>query len=236
MRAAVVVAGGSGERFGRPGGKQLAEVAGLPLVAHTLRAFDACEAVGAVVLVCHPDRIEDYRREAVEAPAVRKVVAVVAGGGTRRASVAAGLAALPAACTQVAVHDGARANIHPGSIAEAFDALDADPALDGAVVGHPAYDTVKEVGEEGLVTGTPDRSRLWIAQTPQVFRLPALLRAHERAREDGFEGTDDASLVERIGGRVRMVEGSRWNLKVTVPEDLAVMETLLAGEEGGERG
>lgn len=234
MRVAVIVAGGTGTRFGRPGGKQLALVAGAPLVVHTLRAFDACPVVDAVVLVCDPGRVEAYRSEAVEEAGITKVVAVVGGGETRRASVAEGLAALPAACTRVAVHDGARANIEPATIAAAFDSLDADPSLDGVVVGHPALDTVKAVGADGLVLSTPDRAGLWVAQTPQVFRREVLERAHERARADGFEGTDDASLVERAGGRVRMVEGPRWNLKVTVPEDVAVLEALLARRGGDE--
>jgi 2-C-methyl-D-erythritol 4-phosphate cytidylyltransferase len=232
VNGAVIVAGGSGERFGQPGGKQLALVAGLPVLAHAVTAFERCAAVDVIVVVTHPDRVDAYRASAVEAIGARKVVAVVAGGETRRDSVAAGLCALPEGCTMVAVHDGARAAVRPETIAASFAALEADPDLDGAVVGHPAFDTIKEAGADGHVTGTPDRSRMWIAQTPQTFRLPALLRAHERAAGDGFEGTDDAALVERCGGNVMMLEGSRWNIKVTVPEDLVVLEALL--EERGE--
>jgi len=234
VRAAIVVAGGSGERFGREGGKQLVRIAGLPLVGHTLAAFQHCASVDAVVLVCHPDRVEEYRREAVEGAGATKVVATVAGGATRRLSVAAGLAALPGGVGSIAVHDGARAFVDADTISRAFDALEADPGLDGVVVGHPAYDTMKQVDAEGRITGTPDRAGLWVAQTPQVFRYEALVRAHARAEADGFDGTDDAGLVERIGGTVSMVEGPRWNLKVTVPEDLNVLGVLLArrGEEG----
>lgn len=235
MRAAVIVAGGRGERFGRDGGKQLAPIAGLALVGHSVRAFERCARVDTIVLVCDPDRIDEFRRAAVEDVGASKVLATVAGGATRRLSVAAGLRALPAACTVIAVHDGARAFVDPSTIAAAFDALEADPSLDGIVVGHPAYDTIKDVDVSRLVTGTPDRERLWIAQTPQVFRAPSLMRAHARADADRFEGTDDASLVERGGGIVRMIEGPRWNLKVTLPEDLDVLGVLLARREEEER-
>ncbi len=231
MNGAVIVAGGSGERFGRADGKQLALVAGLPVLAHAIVAFERCDAVDVIVVVTHPDRVDAYRAEAVEAVGARKVVAVVAGGATRAASVTAGLAALPDGCTTVSVHDGARAAVRSATIAATFDTLEADAGLDGVVVGHPAFDTVKETDSGGVVTRTPDRSRLWIAQTPQTFRLPALRRAYAHAAGDGFEGTDDATLVEHNGGRIEMIEGSRWNIKVTVPEDLVVLAALLEERE-----
>jgi 2-C-methyl-D-erythritol 4-phosphate cytidylyltransferase len=229
VNGAVVVAGGSGERFGDPRGKQLALVGGVPVLRHTVRAFELCDAVGAIVVVVHPDRVDEYR--AALGTVGRKVVAVVPGGDTRRASVAAGLSALPDGCDMVAIHDGARAAITAQTIAASFRALKEHPEADGVVVGHPAVDTIKEVDREGRVISTPDRARLWIAQTPQTFRTHALVSAHERAIADGFEGTDDATLVERTGGHVRMIEGSRWNLKVTVPEDLAVLAALLGARD-----
>jgi 2-C-methyl-D-erythritol 4-phosphate cytidylyltransferase len=231
VNAAIIAAGGRGERFGDAGGKQLAMLAGLPVLAHTLLAFERCEAVGVVVVVTHPERVEEYRRVAVEAIGAVKVAAVVAGGATRRASVAAGLAALPDGVSLVAVHDGARAAVTPETISAAFAALEISTDADGVVVGHPSLDTVKRVDAGHRVVETPERESLWVAQTPQVFRLPALKRAHARAAADGFEGTDDASLVERDGGTVLMVPGPRWNLKVTVPEDLPVLAALLAARE-----
>lgn len=234
MRAAIVVAGGTGERFGRAGGKQLARVAGLPLVAHALRAFDQSSTIDAVVLVCHPDRVDEYRTTAVESAGLRKIVAVVPGGDTRRGSVAAGLAALPEGATLVAVHDGARPLVDPACIDAAVASLEARPGADGVVVGHPCIDTVKTVACSLQVSGTLDREVLWIAQTPQVFRTAVLRSAHEAAAAEGFEGTDDASLVERRGGVVFMLEGPRNNVKVTTPDDLAVVECLLGGPRAGE--
>jgi 2-C-methyl-D-erythritol 4-phosphate cytidylyltransferase len=227
MNAAIIAAGGVAERFGASGGKQLALVAGEPVLVHTVRAFDACSAVDAIVIVTHPARVSEYL-DALGQAIAGKVVAVVAGGDTRRESVAAGIRALPDDTAFIAVHDGARAAVTPDVIAGAFSALAADATLDGVVVGHPAFDTIKRVESDRTVIDTPDRSQLWVAQTPQVFRAPALRAAHAAAAADGFEGTDDASLVERAGGRIAMVAGPRWNLKVTVPEDIEVLETLLA--------
>lgn len=233
MNAAIIAAGGVGRRFGAASGKQLARVAGLPVLAHTLLAFERCDAVDAVVVVTHPDHVERCRIEAVDAIAAKKVVAVVPGGETRRASVAAGIAALPVGVEAVAVHDGARAAVRPSTIAAAFVELAAHPEADGVVVGTPCFDTVKQVDECDRIVATPDRSRLWIAQTPQVFRMRALARAHQRASAERFEGTDDAAIVEHAGGTVRMLEGSRWNIKVTVAEDIEILEVLL-GRSGQE--
>jgi 2-C-methyl-D-erythritol 4-phosphate cytidylyltransferase len=226
VRAALVVAGGTGERFGRAGGKQLAGAAGAPVVEHALRAMDAA-SIDAVILVCPPDRVDEFRSVAEAAARPGRDVSVVAGGSTRLDSVAAGLAALPPDCTIVAVHDGARPLADPDTVDRAVAELESRPALDGVVVGHPALDTIKVVGPGNRVTGTPKRATLWVAQTPQVFRVEALASAHARARAERWEATDDASLVERDGGVVGMLEGPRWNIKVTVPEDLIVVEALL---------
>ncbi|MBE0476653.1 MAG: 2-C-methyl-D-erythritol 4-phosphate cytidylyltransferase [Coriobacteriia bacterium] len=231
---AVVVAGGSGERFGAPGGKQLAPVGGRPLLARTLEALSSAEGLRHLVVVTHPDRTEEYR-DALRADGVLDLsgaveVVLVPGGVRRQDSVAAGLAVLPPETPVIAVHDGARPAVDPGLLTRAVDRLSEDAGLDGVVVGHPAYDTMKVV--DGLtVDSTADRSRLWHAQTPQVFRAEALRGAYHRAVREGVEATDDAALVEAAGGRVEMILGPRHNLKVTVPEDLALVEALL-----GERG
>ena len=227
MRAAILVAGGTGERFGSGAGKQLAAAGGLPVAAHALRALASAETVGRIVLVCHPDRVEEYR-SALVTPDIRDRTTVVAGGASRRESVAAGLAALGDGITVVVVHDGARPLAEPAVIDGAVRALEAAPALDGVVVGHPSYDTIKATDAAGMIVSTPDRATLWVAQTPQVFRAEVLRLAHARAAEEDLDVTDDASIVEHIGGAVRMVEGPRWNLKVTVPADLEVVEALLA--------
>lgn len=224
--AAIIVAGGSGERFGRAGGKQLLEVAGLPVMSWALLAFDAVEAVELLVVVTHPDRVEEYARAAVEPLGLRSPVVVVAGGLRRQDSVAAGLAEVSDAVDLVAVHDGARPLVTSDVIAAAIASMEADPSLDGVVVGHPATDTLKVV-ENRVIVDTADRARFWHAQTPQLFRTAAFRNVMREAELGAWEATDDAGLVERAGGRVGMVEGSRDNLKVTVAEDAAIVEAVL---------
>ncbi|MDZ4167059.1 MAG: 2-C-methyl-D-erythritol 4-phosphate cytidylyltransferase [Coriobacteriia bacterium] len=233
MNVAVIVAGGSGERSGLDGGKQLATVAGGPVLSHTLAAFHACESVDAIVVVVHPERVDEYRAQAVDPLASPKVFAVVGGGPTRQMSVSAGLAVVPDAARVIAIHDGARPLVDADVLAAAIRALASDDTIDGVVVGHPSYDTLKLVDESGRVIGTVDRTAFWAAQTPQVFRAPALREAYARAEALGLEGTDDASLVEAAGGRVRMLEGPRDNIKVTVPGDLPIVEQILKARAGG---
>lgn len=232
MISAVVVASGSGSRFGRDDGKQLALLDGIPLVGHAMLALEHCEDVDEVVLVCHPDRVADFSADVVVGLGLTKVSRVVAGGDTRQESVEAGLARVSSDASIIVVHDGARPLVTSAIFADAISALRCDGAADGVVVGHPAVDTIKTVDMDRTVTATPDRATLWVAQTPQVFRARVLRRAHEAAEASGFAGTDDASLVERSGGLVRMLEGPPYNIKVTVPEDLVFAAAMLAAREG----
>ncbi|TLM75311.1 MAG: 2-C-methyl-D-erythritol 4-phosphate cytidylyltransferase [Actinobacteria bacterium] len=229
---AIIVSGGAASRFGREGGKQTALLAGRPVMSYAVAAMAACPEVTSLVVVCHPDRVEEYAAAVADvAASAGKPLAVVAGGETRRLSVAAGLAAVRADAEAVVVHDGARPLATSDLASRTLAALAAEPACDGAVIAHPSSDTVKVVAD-GVVLETPDRSRLWAVQTPQAFRAPALREAHAAAARDGFEGTDDASLLERIGRVVRVVEGPRDNVKVTTAEDIAVVEAVLEARRG----
>lgn len=232
MISAIVVASGSGSRFGGGEGKQLATLAGIPLVGHSMLALEKCEEIDEIVLVCHPDRVEEFSADVVVGLGLTKVSRVVPGRDTRQGSVAAGLERVREDATIIVVHDGARPLVTPTIFSQAIAALLCGGPAEGVVVGHPAVDTLKSVDVDGTVTGTPDRASLWVAQTPQVFLARVLRRAHEAAAASGFTGTDDASLVERAGGVVRMVEGPRHNIKVTVPEDLVFASALLATREG----
>lgn len=224
---AIVCAGGSGERLGLAGGKQLALVAGRPVLAWTIEALDATEEVDHIVLVCPADRIDEYRTAAVESVAPSTPVTYAPSGPSRQASVASGIAVAPAEAEILLVHDGARPLVTPAIVASTIAALDADPLAVGAVVGQPAIDTLK-IANGDIIDETPDRSKYWAVQTPQTFRAAALRAAYAQADADGFIGTDDAAVVEHAGGRVLLVEGPRDNIKVTVAEDVALVEATLA--------
>ena len=234
----IIAAGGTGSRFGRVEGKQLAPLRGRTVLAWSLEPLVSLSGVAEIVVVCDPDRCDEFAAELADVVPETTSLKVVGGGKTRQSSVSQGLQALTPECDVVLVHDGARPLITRALAVQALDALLADPELEAAVVGHPSVDTLKRVSCAGgvcQVLDTPDRSAYWAVQTPQVFRAKGLRRAHVAAMEAGFEGTDDASLVEWSGGSVVMVEGPRDNIKVTHEEDLAVAEAILAARTGGAR-
>jgi len=199
--------------------KLLAPLGGRPLLARTLAAFEECAAVDRVVLVVAMENLARGLALAEE-EGLSKVRTVSPGGRRRQDSVREGLKAL-GGCDWVVVHDGARPLVTPQLIEAGLVAAQETGA---AVCALPAQDTVKRVDEQGRVVRTLDRRRLWLIQTPQVFRYDILRDAHERSRQPA---TDDAALVERLGQEVRVYPGSPRNLKVTTPDDLALAEALL---------
>lgn len=220
-------AAGTGRRMGGVR-KAFLELDGQPILLRAIRPFLETPGVECVAVALPPDQAAHPPGWLTGAdPRVR----VVAGGATRGDSVAAAVAALPPGVDVVLVHDGARPLVARGLVERCLRAAAAGRVV---VAGVPAVDTLKEVDASGRVVRTPPRGRYWHAQTPQAFPRPLLERAYRRARENGVEGTDDASLVELLGGEVEMVEGSPRNLKVTRPEDLILAERLLeAADEGG---
>lgn len=213
----IVVAAGAGKRFGRM--KQFTTLKGKPVVEWGLEAFQGHEEVDDIVLVL-PDEKEDDRYRA----RFGKIAGVVRGGERRQDSVRQGFRALDAAKTGlVLVHDGARPLVGPGLISRVIAAARTDGA---AVPVVQIEDTIKEV-REGRVAGTVERSSLVRAQTPQGFLYGLLRDALEAARRDGFAGTDEAMLVERLGMPVKWVEGDPRNIKITTPLDLKIAEALL---------
>ena len=220
--AAIILAGGTGERFGKEGGKQLVEIGGKPILTWSVEAFDAVGDIGLIVIVCPAERQGEYLSKAVDPFSFATPIVVAAAGSTRQESAFSGLELVPEEFEYVVMHDGARPLISADLIAHTVATLKGNIDADGAVVAHPAIDTLKVV-ENGVIVGTPDRSVFWNAQTPQVFRTGIYRRAHASALSDGFVGTDDSSLIERVGGRVLVVEGKRDNIKLTVPEDYLMM-------------
>lgn len=217
-----------GEGLAAGAGKQFMELAGKPLIAWGLAALEAARSVSSIIVVVGSAELEKCRG-IVAGLGLTKVAAIVEGGPERQDSSRLGLAAVPRETSVVVIHDGARPLVEPGLIDRAVDGLD---GWDGVVVAIPAQDTMKLV-EGDAVKETLDRSRLWQAQTPQVFRYDVIAEAHGRALRDGFAATDDAMLVERLGKRVRIIKGSELNLKVTTPVDLVLAEAILRAREAG---
>lgn len=220
--AAIILAGGQGERFGKEGGKQLVEIAGKPILTWSAEAFDAVGDIGLMVIVCPEERHEEYLRRAIDPFPFATPIVMAPSGSIRQESAFSGLEFVPDEYEFVVLHDGARPLVSPELILHTINTLKGNIDCDGAVVAHQAIDTLKVV-ENGVIVGTPDRRVFWNAQTPQVFRSGIYRRAHASALSDGFVGTDDSSLIERLGGRVLVVEGKRDNLKLTVPEDYALL-------------
>jgi 2-C-methyl-D-erythritol 4-phosphate cytidylyltransferase len=208
--------------------KQYLEIDGEPVLLRALRPFLAHPGIVEVVVVLPADDLADPPRWLLDLPVTR-----VAGGAERGDSVWNGLAALSADVGLVLVHDGAR----PFVAREVIDRVLARAPEGGALAAVPAIDTLKEVDGAGRVVATVDRARIWHAQTPQGFPVATLRAAYERARREGWRGTDDASLCERCGVPIVVVEGSRDNLKITTPADLPVARAIAARlrEGSGER-
>jgi len=222
---AVIPAGGKGRRMDRREAKQYLLLNGLPLLVHTLRSFQEAVMISEMILVVPAGDVDRMHEELVGPFFLTKVRRIVAGGRERQDSVGNGLAVVTDDCELVVIHDAARPLVSPSLI----DAAVRKAVREGAVtVGIPAGETIKECDEEGRVIGTLPRERLWITQTPQVFRRETIIAAHRKAREDNFYGTDDASLVERLGVTVRMLAGDPANIKVTTAKDLVWAEHLLA--------
>ena len=225
MTWAVVPAAGRGTRFGGDVPKQYLEVAGEPLLAHSLRALLAHPAVEAAVIVLAAD---DALWPGWSTFADKPILACI-GGDTRADSVLAGLAALPDSVRAddfVLVHDAARPNLGLGDLEQLLERGRNDPV--GAILAAPVRDTLKRAGDDGGIDGTQPRERLWRALTPQLFRRLQLSRALEAARRDGLAVTDESMAMEQQGLRPLLVEGSDDNFKITTPADLARFAFILA--------
>jgi 2-C-methyl-D-erythritol 4-phosphate cytidylyltransferase len=223
---AVIVAAGRGERFGDLG-KVMANVAGQPMLAWSL---DTIETVGAIrdVVIVVGDHTEASVRDLVRQGPWSKVLMIVLGGSVRQASVQAGVRVLPDDIDTVVIHDAAR----PLADADVFEHCIATAHRTGAAIAAaPVTDTLKRIGPDGLIVETVDRTPLWAAQTPQAFNRERLLEAFAHADVNKRPVTDEAMLFEQLRWPVHIVPGSRGNLKVTVPEDLAVAEFLLQARE-----
>ena len=208
--------------------KQYLGIVGQPLLCHTLRAMIRCRLVEHITLVVPENDFKFCREQIINPVESPKTVALVAGGAERQDSVYNGLLSIADESGIVVIHDGVR----PFVDLKTFTAcIETAKTAGASIVGIPVSETVKKVTDDAFIEKTLDRETLYLAQTPQVFRYEIIRKAHEQARKIGFKGTDDALLVERMGHDVKVVPGSRFNIKITTPEDLRIAEMILRSED-----
>lgn len=224
--AAIIPSAGRGQRMGSKK-KNYLDLAGKPVLTHTLAAFEASAVIDTIIVVVAPEDVETCTEEIIKPFGFKKVDRVIPGGKERQDSVAEALKALKGSARPVnlvVVHDGARPLVTPRIIEETVNAALATGA---AVAAVEPKDTIKEAGPDGTVIRTIPRGTLRSVQTPQAFLASLLYQAFEKAAEDCYTGTDESSLVERLGVRVKLVEGSYENIKITTAEDLHFAQSIL---------
>lgn len=221
---ALIPCAGQSTRMGGAVKKPFLQVGGRPLLCYTLDIFQAHPGIDEIILIAGADETGYCKTEIAEKYGYSKVRAVAAGGKARQDSVAAGLALLDLDTEWVVVHDGVRPLIKPETLTLALETAKEKGC---AVVGVPVKDTIKRVNSDLLVQETPPRHELWQVQTPQVFRARTLIEAYREAARLGWQATDDASFLEKLGEKVFMVQGEYSNIKVTTPDDLPYCQELL---------
>ncbi len=226
---AIVLAGGAGKRMGSSTSKQFLLLDDRPILVHSLQVFEESRPVDGVYLVVNQRDLPLIQEEVLEAYKFSKITKLVIGGRLRQDSVRNGLEAIDEPCDVVVIHDAARPFVSPAfvektiSLMEMFDAI--IPAL-------PARDTIKVISKEGFVSKTLERDTLWQVQTPQTFKYDLIIRAYREGLAKKVLGFDDATFVEYLGKRVKVVEGSPYNIKITTPEDLIIARGILSQLKG----
>ena len=220
----LIPAAGAGRRMGKTVAKQFLLLGGKPLLAHTLLAFQRAPEIDEIIPILSREDVEGCLRDVIEQYQITKVKTLVVGGKERQDSVLHGLQKIGKDTTVVLVHDGVRPFVSSEMIRDAVDLAKQGECI---AVGVPIKDTIKEVDENKIVRRTLERGSLWAIQTPQAFPVGILRRAYEESYKLKMFGTDDATLVERTGGTVRVIMGSYENIKITTPEDLVLAEEIL---------
>jgi len=222
--SAIIAAAGMSNRMKSKINKQFIFLDDKPILAHTIEKFERCKYIDEIIVVAKEDEINYCKKEIVRKYKFRKVSKIVRGGKERQDSVYNGMLALNEKSGIVLSHDGARPFVNLKNI---IDSIEGAYNYGACIVAVPVKDTIKIVDDNQNINRTPRRSLLWQAQTPQCFKKEILIEAYRKAIEDGFMGTDDSMLVERLGIDVKIVMGSYENMKITTPEDIIIAESLL---------
>ncbi|WP_288666639.1 2-C-methyl-D-erythritol 4-phosphate cytidylyltransferase [Anaerotignum faecicola] len=226
ISTAVIVAAGKGKRMGTEISKQFLPLCGKEILAHTVEKFEKAACIRDIILVTGGDALQDVR-QMVQEYGWKKIISVTEGGKERQDSVFLGLQQVPQDTEIVLIHDGVRPFVTEEILERSIAAA---KETGGCVAGVPAKDTIKVCDAEGFAIATPNRSTLRQIQTPQTFRRKEILAAYEKAKADGFLGTDDASVAEHSGFPVRVIMGSYSNIKITTKEDLLIGAAFLKEE------
>ena len=213
-----------GKRMGMAVAKQFLPLGGKPMLAHTLLVFQRSPEIDEIIPILSEEDMETCLRDVIEAFHLTKVKTLVVGGKERQDSVYNGIRKLEKDAAVILVHDGVRPFVTHEMIRECVESARKGECV---TVGVPLKDTIKEVDSKGIVRQTLERSRLWAIQTPQAFPVKVLRKAYDESYKNKIYGTDDATLVERSGTKVRVLMGSYDNIKITTPEDLVLAEEIL---------
>ena len=226
---AIILAGGAGKRMGAATNKQFLLIGNKPIIVHTLQTFEDCRSVDGIYLVVNQKDLPLIQEEILETYRFKKVMKVVIGGRLRQDSVRNGLEAIEKPCDIVVIHDGARPFIAPAFIEKGIFLME---MFDAVIPALPVKDTVKVVSKEGFVSKTLERNSLWHVQTPQTFKYELIMKAYRDGMAKKLYGYDDATFIEHLGKKVKVIEGSPYNIKITTPEDLIIAQGLLAQLKG----
>ncbi len=220
---AIIAAGGTGSRMGLDFNKLFLMIDEKPVLAHTLDVFEKCQKVDEIVIIANENDIQTVK-EIVEDFGYTKVKTIATGGKTRQESVYKGLLCVSEDTQVVAIHDAARPLVNPLVINQCIEAAS---EFGASAAGVPAKDTLKRVDGQNMITETVDRENIVQIQTPQCFKKDIIIKAHEKAIEEGFSTTDDCAVVEKYGTKVKVIAGNSLNLKLTTPDDYYALSAFI---------
>jgi 2-C-methyl-D-erythritol 4-phosphate cytidylyltransferase len=226
---AIVLAGGAGKRMGSSTNKQFLLLDNRPIIVHTLQIFQECRAIDGIYLVVNHKDLPIIQEEILEAYHFSKILKLVIGGRLRQDSVRNGLEAIDEACDIVTIHDAARPFVSPAFVEKSICLMEMFDAIIPAI---PARDTIKAISKEGFVLKTLERETLWHIQTPQTFKYDLITKAYREGMAKKLFGYDDSTFIEHLGKKVKVVEGSPYNIKITTPEDLIIAKGILSQLKG----
>jgi len=226
---AIVLAGGAGKRMGSSTSKQFLLLDNKPILVHTLQVFQECKPVDGIYLVVNHRDLPLIQEEILETYHFSKIMKLVIGGRLRQDSVRNGLEAIDESCDVVIIHDAARPFVSPAFVEKSIFLME---MFDAVVPAIPARDTIKVISKEGFVLKTLERDALWHIQTPQTFKYDLIAKAYREGMAKKLCAYDDSTFIEHLGKKVKVVEGSPYNIKITTPEDLLIARGILAQLKG----